>query len=85
MAFYRACPRNFINGRKKSGAKKFIVLLDLTKRRYILSSKAKCLVKDNASISCFFSDISCCLAVKFNENTYKYFSCEKELEKLLEL
>ena len=52
MAFYRACPRNLINGRKKSGAKKFIIVSDLTKRRYILSTKAKSLVKDNASVAC---------------------------------
>ena len=34
IAFYKACPRNYLNGKKKPGAKSFSVSLDLTKRRY---------------------------------------------------
>ena len=34
-AFYKARPRNFMNGRKKPGTKSFHVSLDLTKRCYV--------------------------------------------------
>ena len=32
--FYKACPRNYLNGKKKPSAKSFSVSLDLTKRCY---------------------------------------------------
>ena len=35
-AFYKACLRKFMNGRKKPGAKNFSVSLNLTKRRYFV-------------------------------------------------
>ena len=72
--FYKACPRYFMNDRKKPGAKSFSVSLDLTKRRYALLSKAKGLVKDNPSVASAFCDINCSLAIKFNDNKYKYFN-----------
>ena len=84
-AFYKARPRNVLNGKKKPGAKSFSVSLDLTKRRYALLSKAKGLVKDNPSVAYAFCDINCSLAIKFNDNTYKYFNIENELRKLLVL
>ena len=74
-----------MNGRKKPGAKSFNVSLDLTKRRYVLLTKAKGLIKDNPSVAYAFCDINCSLAVKLNGNTYKYFNSEKELRKLLVL
>ena len=83
-AFY-ARPRNFMNGRKKPGAKSFSLSLDLTKRRYVLLTKAKGLVKDNPSIACAFCHINCYLAIKLNDNTYKYFNSENKLRKLLVL
>ena len=83
--FYKARPRNFINGRTKPGAKSFSVLLDLTKRRYALLTKAKGLIKDNPSVAYAFCDINCSLAIKLNDNTYKYFNSENELRKLLVL
>ena len=39
-AFYKARSKNFRNGRKKPGAKSFSVSLDVTKRRYVLLTKA---------------------------------------------
>ena len=61
-AFYKVHPRDFMNGRKKPGAKSFGVSLDLTKRRYVLLTKAKGLVKDNPSVAYAFCDIfkDCC-------------------------
>ena len=84
-AFYKARPRYFMNDRKKPCAKSFSVSLDLTKRRYALLSKAKGLVKGNPSVAYAFCDINCSLAIKFNDNTYKYFNSENELRKLLRL
>ena len=84
-AFYKARPLNFMNGRKKPGAKSFSVSLDLTKRRYALLTKAKGLIKDNPSVAYAFCDINCSLAIKLNDNTYKYFNSENELRKLLVL
>ena len=54
-----------MNGRKKQGAKKFSVLLDLTKRCCALLTNAKGLVKDNPSVENVFCDINCSLAIKF--------------------
>ena len=82
-AFYKARPRNFLNDKKKPGAKSFSVSLDLTKRRYALLSKANGLVKDNPSVAYVFCDINFSLALKFNDNTNKYFNSENELRKLL--
>ena len=81
--FYKAGLRNFMNGRKKPGATSFSVLLDLTKRRYILLTKAKGLVKDNTSVAYAFCGINCSLALEFNKNTYNYFNSENKLRKLL--
>ena len=67
-AFYKAHPKKFMNGRKKPGANKFSVSLDLTKRRYALLTKAKGLVKDNRSVAYTFCDINCSLARSFNDN-----------------
>ena len=66
--------------RKKPGAKRS---LDLTKRRYALLTKAKGLVKDNTAAAYAFCDINCSLAIRFNNNTYKYFNSETEPMKLL--
>ena len=82
-AFYKARPKNFLNGKRTPGAKSFSVLLDLTKRRYALLSKVKGLVKDNPAVAYALCDINCSSALKFNDNTYKYFNSENELRKLL--
>ena len=68
--------------RKNPGAKTFSVLLDLTKRRYALLAKAKGLIKDNHAVAYVFCDIDCSLAIRFNDNTYKYFNSQNELMKL---
>ena len=58
--------------RKKPGAKTFSVSLDLTKRRYTLLTKAKCFIKENHAVAYAFCDINCSLAIRFNDNTYKF-------------
>ena len=65
---------------KKPG---FSVLVDLTNWSYLLLSKAKGLIKGSINISCVYSDINCSLALRFKDNSFKYFSCEKELHHLL--
>ena len=82
-AFYKARPRNFMNGSKKPGAKSFSISLDLMERQYTLLTKAKGLVKDNPSVAYILCHINCFLAIKFNDNTYKYFDSENKLRKLL--
>ena len=83
--FYKVHPRNVMNGSKKPDAESFSVSLDLTKRRYVLLTKAKGFVKDNPSVAYAFCDILflyiyyCSLAIKFNGNTYKYFNSENAL------
>ena len=84
-AFYKAHPRNFVNDRKKPGAKSFSVSLDLMKSRYAFLTKVKGLVKDNRSVAYTFCDINSSLPIKFNDNTYKYFNSGNELRKLLVL
>ena len=43
--FYKARPRNVMNGSKKPDTESFSVSLDLTKRRYALLTKAKVSLK----------------------------------------
>ena len=73
-AFCKACRINLMNGRKK---------LDAKKRRYILLKKPR--VKDNPSVAFAFDDINCSLALRFNDNTYKYFNSENEPRKLFRI
>ena len=53
--------------------------LDLTKRRYNLFTKARVLVRNNLLVAYAFSNISCSLVLKFNDNTFQYFNNEYEL------
>ena len=53
-AFYKARPRNFMNSRKKPGAKSFSVSLDLMKHRYALLTKAKVSLKIMAQLHTHF-------------------------------
>ena len=85
IVFYKAFQINFINSRKKPGAKRFSVSLDLTKRHYALLTRANSLVKDNPSVAYAFCEINCSFAIKFNDNTNKYFNSENELRELLVL
>ena len=69
-----------MNSREKPDAKSFrSVSLDRAKCRYILLTKAKGLVKDNPSVAYAFCDTNCTLALKLNDNTYKYFNSENKL------
>ena len=52
-------------------------------RRYNLLIKAKGLIANNPSVAYAFSDINCSLVLKFNDNTYRYFNSESELNNLL--
>ena len=83
-AFYKARPRNQLNGQKKTGSS-FNVSLDLTKRHYDLLIKAKRLIANKPSVTCAFSDINCSLVLKFNDNTSGYFNSESEFNNLLNL
>ena len=67
-AFYKARPKNYVNGRKKPGLTSFSVSLDLTKRRYSLLAKAKSIIKDNPAVMFAFADINCSLALKLNDD-----------------
>ena len=79
-AFYKGCPRNFMNGRNS-----FSVLLDLMKRCYSSLAKAKGVVKDNPSVAYALCDMNWSLAIKFNDSRYSYFNKKNELRKLLVL
>ena len=59
MTFYKARPRNFMNGLNKPVAKNFTVTLNLAKRRYILLAKANGLVKDIPSVASAVCGINC--------------------------
>ena len=69
--------------RQKKPGSSFNVSLDLMKRRYNLLINAKGLIATNPSVAYAFCDIKCSLALKFNDNTYRYFNSESELNNLL--
>ena len=56
---------------------------DLSKRRYNLLIKAKGLIANSPSVAYAFSDINYSLVSKFNDNTYRYFNSDSELNNLL--
>ena len=70
-----------IDGSKEPG---FSVSVGLTKRSYLLLSKAKGLIKSNTNISYVYSNINFSLALRFKDS-FKYFNREKELHSLLVL
>ena len=82
--FYKARPKNYVNGRKKPGLTSFSVSLDLTKRRYSLLAKAKSIIKDNPAVMFAFADINCSLALKLNYDKFHYFKSEDELDNILQ-
>ena len=45
--------------------------------------KAKELIKRNTNINYIYNDINCSLALRFEDNSFKYFNSEKELHRLL--
>ena len=61
----------------------FSVSVDLTKRCYLLLSKAKGLIKGNTNINYVYCDINCSLELRFKDNSFKYFNSDKELHHLL--
>ena len=52
-AFYKATPKNYVNGRRKPGLTSFSVSLDLAKRRYSLLAKVKSIIKEYCCNVCF--------------------------------
>ena len=82
--FYKASPKNYVNGRKKPGVTWFNVSLDQTKRRYSLLAKAKGIIKDNFAAIFIFTDISCSLVLKLNDSKFYYFNSEDELYTILQ-
>ena len=83
LAFYKSRPKNYENGTRKPGQKKFSVSVDLTKRRYTLLKTAKGLITDNRNVSFAFVDINCSLCLKFSNGSIKHFNSESELNNLL--
>ena len=81
-AFYKACPKSYVD-RKKKPEVKLSISLDLTKRRYHLMKTARDLTKNNASVSYVFCDANCSLVIKFCDNTCKYFHSVNELKRVL--
>ena len=77
---YKGQPRYYADSSKKPG---FTVSVDLIKRRYILLTKAKGLIKGNSNIKSVYSDINCSLALRFNDDLFKYSNSERELLSLL--
>ena len=82
ITFYKSRPRNHLDRQKKPGSS-FNVSLDLTKHRYNLLMKVRGLIANNPSVAYAFRDINCSLVIKFNDNTYRYFNSECELNNLL--
>ena len=80
--FYKSRPKNYLDRQKKPGSS-FNVSLDSTKRRYNLLMKARALIANNPSDAYAFCDINCSLVIKFDDNTYRYFNSECELNNLL--
>ena len=79
--FYKGRPRYYADSSKKPG---FTVSIDLTKRRYLLLTKAnKGLIKGNPNIKYVYSDITCSLALRFKDDSFKYLNTERELLRLL--
>ena len=68
--FYKGRPRYYANSSKKPGS---TFSEDLTKRRYLLLSKAKWLIKGNSKIKNVYSDINCSLALMFKDDSFRYF------------
>ena len=48
-----------------------------------LFTEAKGLIKGNSDIKYVYSDINCSLALRFNDDSFKYFNSERELLSLL--
>ena len=80
--FYKGRPRYYADSSKKPG---FTVSIDLTKRRYLLLTKAKGLIKGNSNIKYVYSDINCSLALRFKDDSFKYVNSAIELHRLLNI
>ena len=82
--FYKARPKNYVNGRKKAGLTSYSALLDLTKHRYLLLAKAQSIIKDNPTVIFAFANINYSLVLKLNDDNFHCFNSEDELNKILQ-
>ena len=81
--FYDGRPKNFKDGKKKLVYKSFSVLVDLTKRRYLLLREARELIKNNDDTDFSFADINCSLGFRYKNGSFRYFNSENELHNLI--
>ena len=64
---------------------RFNVSLDLTKYNLLKKQRDSLLITSQLQVAYAFSDINCSLVLKFNDNTYRYFNSDSELNNLLNL
>ena len=81
--FYDARSKNFKDGKKKPGYKSFSVLVDLTKRRYLLLREARELIKNDDDIDFAFVEINCPLGFRYKNGSFRNSSSENELHNLI--
>ena len=81
--FYNARAKHFTNSKQKPGQHLFSVLVDLTRRPYLLLNKAKGLIKDCKTKNYVFANVNCSLGMKFQKRMFKYFNSENELHSLI--
>ena len=78
-------PKKFYERQGETRCQEFQCIVRSTKRRYAFLAKTKGLDIDNPSFAYYFCDINCSLLIKSNDNMYKYFNSENELNNLLVL
>ena len=81
--FYDGRPKNVKDGKKKPGYKSFSVLIDLTKRRYLLLREARELIKNNDDTDFAFVEINSSLGFRYKNGSFRHFNSENELHNLI--
>ena len=77
--FCNAKLKHFRNSKRKPRQHLFSVSVDLTRRRYLLLSKAKRLIEDSESINRVLAEVNCFLEKKSQDIGLKYFNRKNEL------
>lgn len=78
---YEATPKQFNNSKWKPRQNLFSVLVDLTRRQYLLLNKAMGSIKDPyiiLSIYYNFAGVNCSLGMKFENEVFNYFNNKNE-------
>ena len=70
--------KHFSNRKRKPGQHLFSLLVNLTRRRYLLLNKAKELIEDSETIDNVFAEVNCPLELKFQNGGLKYFNSKNE-------